>query len=58
MTFAGSATSAGLLYRWAQQRLTGESLTDEDRVMQTMAGGLLAISVGLAAVSAVVLSLA
>ncbi len=49
---------AGLAFRWAQERLRGQTMSDEDRVMQTMAGGLLLISTGLAAVSALVLTLA
>ncbi|MCW2958737.1 MAG: hypothetical protein JWP18_1540 [Solirubrobacterales bacterium] len=47
---------AGLSFRWAQRRLAGETLGNEDRMMQTMAGGMLLISVALAAVSAVLLS--
>jgi hypothetical protein len=48
---------AGLTFRWAQRRLAGQTMTDDDRMMQTMAGGLLLISVTLAAVSALVLTL-
>lgn len=58
VTFAASATAAGLLFRWAQQRLVGLAFSDEDRVLQTMAGGLLVISVALATVSMIVLGLA
>ncbi|MCW2998826.1 MAG: hypothetical protein JWN65_2375, partial [Solirubrobacterales bacterium] len=48
---------AGLTFRWAQRQLAGQTMTDDDRMMQTMAGGLLLISVTLAAVSALVLTL-
>jgi hypothetical protein len=46
------------LYRWAQQRLAALPLSDEDRIMQTLAGGLLAIVLLFAAVAAVVLTVA
>jgi hypothetical protein len=46
------------LYQWSQIRLSGLALTDEDRVMQTLAGGLLAIVFLFAAVAAVVLTVA
>lgn len=57
IVFAYVLLSAGLTQRWAMRRLAGASMTDEDRMMQTMAGGLLAISVALAVISAVVLVL-
>lgn len=56
IVFAYVVVGAGLTYRWAAGRLAGATMTDEDRMMQTMAGGLLAISVLLATVSAVVLA--
>jgi len=60
VVLAYAMVGGGLAYRWAQLRLADkrQELSDEDRVMQTMAGGLLAISVALAALSAVVLSVA
>lgn len=47
---------AGLSFRWAHRRLAGHDMDDEDRMMQTMAGGMLLISLGLATVSAVLVS--
>jgi hypothetical protein len=47
---------AGLSFRWAHGRLAGHDMEDEDRMMQTMAGGMLLISLGLATVSAVLLT--
>jgi hypothetical protein len=47
---------AGLSFRWAQTRLAGHTLSNEDRMMQTLAGGMLLISLLLALVSAVLLS--
>jgi predicted PurR-regulated permease PerM len=58
LVFAVAAVAAGLLQRWAQQRLTGLELTDEDRVLQTLAAGLLLMAVFLALVAAVVLTVA
>jgi hypothetical protein len=46
------------LYQWSQNRLSDLALTDEDRVMQTLAGGLLAVVLVFAAVAAVVLTVA
>jgi hypothetical protein len=46
------------LYRWSQQRLAGLSLSDEDRILQTLAGGLLALVLLFAAVAAVLLTVA
>jgi hypothetical protein len=46
------------LHRWAQGRLAGLSLSDEDRVLQTLAGGLLVLVFAFAAVAAVVLTVA
>jgi hypothetical protein len=52
------AAATVALYRWAQGRLAGLALSDEDRVMQTLAGGLLAVVLLFAAVAAVVLTVA
>jgi hypothetical protein len=46
------------LYRWAQARLSALPLSDEDRVMQTLAGGMLALAFGFALFAAVVLTIA
>jgi hypothetical protein len=46
------------LYRWSQARLAGLALSDEDRLLQTLAGGLLAIVLLFATVAAVVLTVA
>ena len=45
------------LYRWAQGRLAALPLSDEDRVMQTLAGGMLLIALAFAGVAAVALTL-
>ena len=52
------AAAALALYRWSQERLAALPLSDEDRIMQTLAGGLLAIGLVFAAVAAVVLTVA
>jgi hypothetical protein len=52
------AVATVALYRWAQDRLGGLALRDEDRMLQTLAGGLLAIVLLFAAVAAVVLTVA
>ena len=49
---------AYLLFRWAQEGLRGLQLTDQDRMVQTMAGGLLVLCVGLSVVAAVALTIA
>lgn len=46
--------AAGLIHRAARARLVGAEMGDEDRVIQTLAGGMLLICVLLAAASAVV----
>jgi hypothetical protein len=46
------------LYRWAQARLSALPLSDEDRVMQTLAGGMLALAFAFALFAAVVLTIA
>jgi hypothetical protein len=54
---ADLALSYGL-YRWAQGRLAPLALSDEDRIIQTLAGGLLVVAAGFALFAAVVLTLA
>lgn len=44
------------LHAWAQRRLAGALLADEDRILQTMAGGLLILVVAFAAVAAAILT--
>lgn len=46
------------LYRWSQERLAALPLSDEDRVMQTLAGGMLLIAFAFALIAAIVLTLA
>lgn len=58
ITLAVIVLGAGLTYRAAAGRLAGARLTDEDRMMQTMAGGMLVLCVILAAAGAVVATLA
>jgi hypothetical protein len=52
------AAASLALYRWSQRRLAGLPLSDEDRILQTLAGGLLAVVLLFAAVAAVVLTVA
>ncbi len=54
ITLAVVVVLAGLVQRTAVRRLAGADLGDEDRVIQTLAGGMLLICVVLAAASAVV----
>lgn len=54
---ADLALSYGL-YRWAQARLAQLPLSDDDRIIQTLAGGLLLVALGFALFAAVVLTLA
>lgn len=56
IVFAYVLLSAGVTYRWAQRGLAGREMADDDRMLQTMAGGMLFLSVALATVSAVVLT--
>ena len=49
---------AGLLHRAASRRLTGRTLGDEDRMVQTLAGGMLVMCVVLALAGAVLSVLA
>jgi hypothetical protein len=58
LVLAVDAAAAYALYRWAQGRLTPLALSDEDRVMQTLAGGLLLLALAFALVAAVALTLA
>jgi hypothetical protein len=58
LVLALDAAAASALYRWAQGRLAPLALSDEDRVMQTLAGGLLLMALGFALIAAVVLTLA
>jgi hypothetical protein len=46
------------LYRWAQARLADLPLSDEDRIMQTLAGGMLLIALAFALFAAVLLTIA
>jgi hypothetical protein len=56
LVLAIDAGAAYALYRWAQDRLTGMALSDEDRLLQTLAGGLLVLVLAFAAVAAAILT--
>jgi hypothetical protein len=56
LVLAVDAAAAYALYRWAQSRLAGLHLTDEDRVLQTLAGGLLVVVLAFAAIAAAILT--
>jgi hypothetical protein len=58
LVLAVDAAAAYALHRWAQARLAQLPLGDEDRVMQTLAGGLLLVALAFAAIAAVVLTVA
>jgi hypothetical protein len=58
LVLAVDAAAAYALYRWAQGRLAPLALSDEDRILQTLAGGLLLLALGFALVAAVALTLA
>jgi hypothetical protein len=58
LVLAVDAAAAFALHRWAQRRLADLPLSDEDRIMQTLAGGLLLVAFTFAAVAAVVLTIA
>jgi hypothetical protein len=58
LVLAVDAAAAFALYRWAQSRLAGLPLSDEDRIMQTLAGGLLVMGLLYAAVAAFVIRVA
>ena len=57
VTLAIVVVGAGLVHRSATARLAGAGLTGEDRMMQTMAAGMLVLCVVLAAAGAVVATL-
>lgn len=57
LVLVADAAVSFALYRWAQGQMAGLPLSDEDRVMQTLATGLLAFVLVFAAVAAVVLTL-
>ena len=54
ITLAVVVVLAGLVHRASRARLRGAALADEDRVIQTLAAGLLVICVVLAAANAVI----
>ena len=58
ITLAVVAVAAGLVHRALSRRLSGATLREEDRVMQTLGGGMLVLCVVLAAAGAVVATLA
>ncbi|MCW3001467.1 MAG: hypothetical protein JWQ20_765 [Conexibacter sp.] len=58
VVLAVDAIAAYALYRWANERLAGLPLTDEDRLLQTLAGGLLVVVLAFAAIAAAVLTVA
>jgi hypothetical protein len=58
LVLAVDAAASYALYRWAQARLAVVALGDEDRMLQTLAGGLLVVVAAFAAVAAVVLTIA
>jgi hypothetical protein len=52
-----AAAASYALYRWSQGKLSVLALSDEDRMMQTLAGGMLLIALGFALIAAVVLTI-
>jgi hypothetical protein len=58
LVLAVDAAASFALYRWSQTRLAGLPLSDEDRILQTLAGGMLVMAFTFAAVAAVVLTIA
>jgi hypothetical protein len=50
------AAAAYGLHRWAQAKLAPLPLSDEDRLLQTLAGGLLTVALAFATIAAVVLT--
>jgi hypothetical protein len=58
VVLAGVGGGALALRAWAGGRLEGTPLSDEDRLLRTMAGGLLVLVVAFALVAAVVLTVA
>jgi 4-hydroxybenzoate polyprenyltransferase len=58
LVLALAAAAGYALYRWAQARLAGLPLSDEDRILQTLAGGLLVVVLAFAGVAAAILTVA
>lgn len=58
ITLAIAVVGAGLIHRAATARLAEAHLTDEDRMIQTMSGGMLVLCVVLAAAGTVLATLA
>ena len=58
VVLAGVGGGALALRAWAGSRLEGTPLSDEERLLHTMAGGLLVLVVAFALVAAVVLTVA
>ena len=56
VVLAAALVLGGLLHRWMLGRLRGVPMADEDRLLQTAAGGLLGLAVAFAAMAAVVLT--
>lgn len=54
ITLAVVVVAAGLVHRAATRRLAGAELTNEDRVIQTMAGGMLLLCALLATAGALI----
>ncbi len=54
VTLAVAILGSGLAHTWASPKLRELQLTDEDRMMQTLAGGLLVITLLLAVAGAIV----
>jgi hypothetical protein len=58
IVLVADASLSYALYRWAQARLADLPLSDEDRIMQTLAGGMLLIALAFALFAAVLLTIA
>jgi hypothetical protein len=58
IVIAYAVLGAGLLSFWFRSRVAPLTLTDEDRMLQTVASGLLIMAVGFSVVSAVVVAAA
>jgi len=58
LVLALAAAASYALYRWAQARLAGLPLSDEDRILQTLAGGLLVVVLAFAGIAAAILTVA
>jgi hypothetical protein len=50
------AAGGAALYRWAQGRLGGLALGDEERILQTLAAGLVLLVTAFAAIAAIALT--